>query len=260
MPDEAPLTTLEQREEIGLNDVLEAIAMQAVTSDTGSIRRRQSLAFAICGAGNDRQYSLLPQEIRLLSPRSCARKKLEFAAGRAAARLALGKIGLQTATPILRGERGEPLWPANVCGSITHCYPWSLAVAAQGSGVALGIDCESVERLREVSIIDVICTTAERDWVRGEDQPARLVKIFSAKEAVYKAFYPICKHYIDFKELELCWLDEQKCFQGRFLARLSPGLSEVLCKVYCRQSGSLIVSLVICDLRDSLGCADLSTN
>ena len=40
---------------------------------------------------------------------------------------------------------------------------------------------ESVERLHEVSIGDVICTAAERDWVGGGDLQTRLVMIFSAK-------------------------------------------------------------------------------
>src|SRR6266704_3331949 len=42
-------------------------------------------------------------------------------------------IGFSNAFPILRGQKGEPLWPEGIAGSITHCYPWNVAVAAKCS-------------------------------------------------------------------------------------------------------------------------------
>jgi 4'-phosphopantetheinyl transferase EntD len=189
--------------------------------------------------------------MRLLSPRACEIKRVQFTLGRVAARLALKQIGFDNPVPILRGEKGQPLWPDGITGSITHCYPWSVAVVAKSPNhLAIGIDLESVARIKGPDVCDLVCRDVERDWARaGCHFHERLAMIFSAKEAVYKAFYPLCQRYIDFKEVELSWSPEHHRFHCRFIGALSPRiLLATLCDAHCRCSGDLVFSLLtVCD-------------
>ena len=53
--------------------------------------------------------------------RSFSSKRLkEFSVGRKCARNALSHLGFND-PPILIGTNREPIWPKNICGSITHC-------------------------------------------------------------------------------------------------------------------------------------------
>jgi hypothetical protein len=57
-------------------------------------------------------------ELRLMAS-AVPRRRAEFAAGRACARAALRRLGIN-GWPLLVGSKREPLWPAGVVGSITH--------------------------------------------------------------------------------------------------------------------------------------------
>src|ERR1700719_3077034 len=56
----------------------------------------------------------------------------ECAAGRHCARQPLGRLGIAPA-PILRGPKREPLWPAEIVGSITHCRGYRAAAGAHAA-------------------------------------------------------------------------------------------------------------------------------
>ena len=168
--------------------------------------------------------------------------------GRAAARLALERLGIQKSPPILRGQDGEPLWPAGVAGSITHCYPWTIAVVAKGSEhFTIGIDLENVLRIKEIDISKLICTQNELDWVyAGADLRKRLAIIFSVKEAIYKAFYPLCHRYIDFKEVTLSPLTQPDCFRADFCTALGNELSPTdSCEIRCQCRQDFVFSYVV---------------
>ena len=62
---------------------------------------------------------LYPGEAELVA-RAVDKRRREFCTVRHCARQALRQLGLPPA-PVLRGERGEPRWPAGVVGSMTHC-------------------------------------------------------------------------------------------------------------------------------------------
>src|SRR2546426_12618717 len=103
----------------------------------------------------------------------------------------------------------------------------------------------NVEGIPGTDISDLICGEAELGWVRGGDFQERLTMIFSAKEAIYKAFYPLCRRYIDFKEVELTWFPEQYRFQGEFLAPFGSNLPQEACAVHCRSHAELVFSCLI---------------
>jgi 4'-phosphopantetheinyl transferase EntD len=67
----------------------------------------------------------------------------------------------------------------------------------------LGVDIEPATPL-DPDLVAVICTPAERAWLAGETDPGLAAKmIFSAKEAVYKAQYPLTGKVIGFDAVTL---------------------------------------------------------
>jgi 4'-phosphopantetheinyl transferase EntD len=165
---------------------------------------------------------LFPQERRSLG-RAVEKRRREFVTGRACARLALTRLGAPV-TAIPSGGHGEPLWPAGVVGIITHCAGYrACAVAWSRTVIALGIDAEPNLPLPE-GILAEVAHGRERDAVGGGSAPAgaepdavdlpRL--LFSAKEAVYKAWFPLTGRWLGFDDVELS-IDVAR---ARFRARL----------------------------------------
>ncbi len=238
-----------EQSEKSVSKVLELMVKHAITSAAGSLHLHGSFAFAVCSAADREGYSLHLGEESFLSARAYEKKKLEFALGREAAHMALREIGIEGGPAVLRGTGGEPLWPLGVAGSISHCYPWSVAVVGQHSNdLAVGIDLESVDRLREIDIRNLICSDKELQWVQAGQIRERLLMVFSAKEAVYKALFPIYQRYIDFKEVELSWLSDQGCFRAKFLTPAPGFVPESFGPVYCHHEDGLIFSCLISHL------------
>lgn len=146
---------------------------------------------------------LFPEEERLVA-NSVDRRRREFGTVRACARSALARLGVPPA-PILPGTRGAPRWPTSIVGSMTHCTGYrAAAVARSGDVVTIGLDAEPNEPLQSEGVLDLVTVAEERAWLRevGAGRPDvswdRLV--FSAKESVYKAWYPLTGRWLDFEE------------------------------------------------------------
>lgn len=128
----------------------------------------------------------------------------EFAAGRAAAREALRAIN-HSPVAIPRAQDRAPVWPAGIVGSITHCDTACLSVVSHiEHWRSIGLDIEDDAPLHReawpIILTESELTEVERlpRWRR-----ARRVKLlFSIKEAVYKAQYPITGEIFDFLTLE----------------------------------------------------------
>jgi 4'-phosphopantetheinyl transferase EntD len=169
----------------------------------------------------DLDASLMPEEDVLLARALPARRR-EFATVRACARVALARLGV-TPGPILPGDGGAPVWPPGVVGSMSHCAGYrGCAVAPSPPVRALGIDAEPDEPLPD-GVLDFVTAPSERAHLR------RLVDVnpgvrwdrllFSAKEAVYKAWFPLTGRWLDFDEV-----DVTLTASGHFTARvLVPG-------------------------------------
>lgn len=125
-------------------------------------------------------------------------RRREFATVRACARRALASLGVPAA-PILPDPSGAPIWPEGVVGSMTHCAGYRAAAVARASEIrALGIDAEPHEPLPD-DVLDLIASPDER--ARLGDLTAdvhgdRL--LFSAKEAAFKAWFPLSRARLDF--------------------------------------------------------------
>jgi 4'-phosphopantetheinyl transferase EntD len=183
---------------------------------------------------------LFPEERAVLG-QAVEKRRREFITARACARRALAQLGLPP-SPIAAGERGQPLWPEGVLGSITHCAGYrACALARVGELAGVGIDAEPHQPLPEGVL---------REIARPEERP-RLVELaraqptvhwdrllFSAKEAVYKVWFPIAACWLGFEEAVLTvdaaggtfrarllkpWPNVDQCFpqtlEGRWLVR-----------------------------------------
>jgi 4'-phosphopantetheinyl transferase EntD len=154
-------------------------------------------------AGPARGVGLFPAEEAVIRTAGTLRRA-EFAAGRALARAALAGIG-RPATPIPAGRAGEPVWPAGVTGSITHCAGYrACAVARTADVAALGVDAEPDAALPR-GLIGSVADDAERTWIARQAAADPAVNwdrlLFSAKEAVGKLWYPRTGHWPGFREM-----------------------------------------------------------
>jgi 4'-phosphopantetheinyl transferase EntD len=149
--------------------------------------------------------ALFPEEEALLT-RSVEKRRREFTTGRACARAALRRLGVPPG-PILPGERGAPVWPAGVVGTITHCDGYrAAAVARTRDMLALGLDAEPNDVLPE-GVLDLVANPDERAWIAEWTAAHAGVHwdrmLFSAKESVYKAWFPLARRWLDFSEATL---------------------------------------------------------
>src|SRR4051812_40427195 len=77
---------------------------------------------------------LFPVEAELVAAAG-TRRRAEFATARACARTALGKLG-HAPVAVPRGDRGAPVWPAGIVGSLTHCDGYRAATVAEAKDFA----------------------------------------------------------------------------------------------------------------------------
>jgi 4'-phosphopantetheinyl transferase EntD len=148
---------------------------------------------------------LFPEEEAAIA-RAVDKRRREFTTARVCARAALSRLGLPPA-PILPGQRGAPGWPPGVVGSMTHCPGYRAAALAHDRHlVTIGIDAESHEPL-PAGVLDLVSVATERSRLRqlAAEEPGvcwdRL--LFSAKESVYKAWFPLTRAWLDFSDVDL---------------------------------------------------------
>jgi 4'-phosphopantetheinyl transferase EntD len=161
---------------------------------------------------------LFPQEEALVA-RAVEKRRREFTTARACARAALLDLGLSP-QPILSGERGAPLWPAGVVGSITHCDGYRACVVAHDAvWASIGIDAERNEPVPD-GLLGDIALARERELLGGlaRERPEvcwdRL--LFSIKESVYKTWFPLADRWLGFEDAEIA-IDPAGSFAARLL-------------------------------------------
>lgn len=145
---------------------------------------------------------LFPEEEEAVG-RAVEKRRREFTTGRGCARLALGRLGIEPVA-IPGGERGEPLWPEGVVGSITHCRGYrACAVARTGDVLSVGIDAEPHAPLPD-GVLGQVAFGSELTMVAAGDGGVCLDRIlFSAKEAIYKTWFPLAQRWLGFEDVEL---------------------------------------------------------
>lgn len=166
--------------------------------------------------------ALCPEEQALIHPRAIALRRYDFVLGRIAAKRALAKLGAP-AEPVLRGAHREPLWPAGIVGSITHARGRAVAAVASSEDCGgIGLDMEHRSRFFD-ELVDQVACGRERAWIDAQhdaDRPSRVLEVFSAKESIYKAFFPRVGRYFGFEAARLTPRDEPPGFEGRLVEPL----------------------------------------
>lgn len=170
--------------------------------------------------GDDPDARLLPAEEPLVA-KAVPKRVREVVNARACARRALVALG-RPAVPILRGAKGQPLWPAGVVGSITHTKDYCAAAVADAGAVrSIGIDAEEHDILPD-GVLRHIALDAELKRLdrldhlgRGDVRWDRL--LFSAKESVYKAWFPLANRWLGFQDAEVAIDPHAHTFHVRIL-------------------------------------------
>jgi 4'-phosphopantetheinyl transferase EntD len=184
------------------------------------------------------ENELWPAE-RALIAGAAAVRRAEFATARVCARRALTALG-GAVEPILRGPAREPVWPEGIVGSITHCSGFHAAAAASaGEFLAIGIDAEEDAPLPE-GVLEEIALPGE--WGRVAGSEVNLDRLlFSAKESLYKAWFPLTHEWLGF--------DEARVFvrsDGTFVARvLVDGPLESVAGRWLARDGLIVTALAI---------------
>src|SRR5918999_3630084 len=148
-----------------------------------------------------------------------AERRREFGTVRWCARKALRQLGVPAA-PILPDGNRAPRWPIGVVGSMTHCAGYRAAVVA-GSGElrGVGIDAEPHAAL-PADVLDFVLRDEERTrllTLAGADPGWHWDRVvFCAKEAVYKAWFPLTGRWLDFEDVSIT-VHPDGTFEARLL-------------------------------------------
>ncbi|MGI6854731.1 4'-phosphopantetheinyl transferase family protein [Mesorhizobium sp. 1B3] len=162
------------------------------------------------------------------------KRRHEFLTGRALARRALADLGCPPVA-IGVGDWGVPIWPDSYIGAISHSGDLCVAhIARTRDLVGIGVDIEQIRALPP-NICAQVCSREE--WCRVSSRETSDILAatlcFSAKEAVYKAYFPAARVFLEFTDvyLEVNWrrnafsaslssdkpgVSGQRVFEGRF--------------------------------------------
>ena len=173
-------------------------------------------------------FLLLPEEIEFLATLGSSKRRDEFSLGRYCARRALSEFKLES-EPILRNpDTREPLWPESVRGSITHSEGFAAAAVGLTKDVSgIGIDLESLSRVVDFNIRRHVCVDKEREFLESlpAEQATRYLRIiFSAKESIFKCFFPISQTYLYFQDAEII-IDENNSEFSFLLSKACTGIT-----------------------------------
>lgn len=163
---------------------------------------------------------VFPGEESSVGRQAAPKRRREFIAARQCAREALTRLGLPPIA-IPSGPRRAPCWPAGVVGSITHCVGYrAAAVAPLAIAASIGIDAEPHAPLPE-GVIGVVVAAADRAelarLLRTDDSTCWDRLLFSAKESVFKAWFPLTGRWLGFEDAAVTF-DEQACtFRAQLL-------------------------------------------
>jgi 4'-phosphopantetheinyl transferase EntD len=153
----------------------------------------------------------LGEEESLIS-RSVAKRRSEFLTVRHCARVAMERLGVPP-TPILKGEKGEPRWPV---------------VGRSPAVRSVGIDAEPHDVLPG-GVLTAVSLPQEREQIAGLPRQLHWDRIlFCAKEATYKAWFPLTSRWLGFEDAEVTFeidaggaaAPDSGRVTGRFVSRI----------------------------------------
>ncbi|MCF4123374.1 4'-phosphopantetheinyl transferase superfamily protein [Antribacter sp. KLBMP9083] len=149
--------------------------------------------------------TLHPSEAAYLA-RAVESRRQQFTSVRACARTVLAQMGINR-PPMVPGMAGRPPWPPGVVGSMTHTDGFCAAAASSSLDArSIGIDAEPIEPLPD-GVLALVALPSELTHLRvlaaGRVSTAWDRLLFSAKESVYKAWYPVVGSWLEFEDIRL---------------------------------------------------------
>ncbi|MDG4884885.1 4'-phosphopantetheinyl transferase superfamily protein [Mesorhizobium sp. WSM4884] len=144
----------------------------------------------------DAQF-LLPAESASIAKRE-HKARAASGAGRRVAHELLQRLGYTDLT-VTRGRMGDPVWPPDIVGSIAHDDELAVAVVARTDAMrSVGVDIEPALPLPP-DLLPIVITPQDR---LGDLDPLLAGRVlFAAKEAIYKASFPLDGRVLGFEEI-----------------------------------------------------------
>ena len=157
------------------------------------------------------------------------KRKSEFLAGRAITAHAFTHLNIPWQNiPI--GPKREPIWPNNVQGSITHTREYCACILSTVPNLYVGIDVEHLLSHNALRSVRHVAMTENDTQVEGsqatlsEQHFATLV--FSAKETLYKALFPIAQSFFGFDAATIHGAPSDQKIRLQLTKTLHPTLTE----------------------------------
>ena len=143
------------------------------------------------------------------------KRRRQFLLGRLGAHSAIAALQIPHISPIVGIDDNRlPVWPPEVCGSISHSGDRvAVAIGRSTDYQTLGLDLQHIVPLKH-DIRRHIATEFELDIISAHTSESDLMTLmlFSAKECFYKAFFPLTKHFLGFKDVTARFNIEENCF------------------------------------------------
>lgn len=169
--------------------------------------------------GDPEDVTTFPEEEAAIT-RAVPKRQREYRTVRHCARTALSSIGVPPVA-ILSGPKREPLWPEGIVGAMTHCAGYRGAAVAWHTQVrSVGIDAEPHEPLPD-GVQGAVATEGESEQLAelADSHPDvrwdRL--LFCAKEATYKAWFPLTGAWLGFEDADIRLHPEDQTFTATLL-------------------------------------------
>jgi 4'-phosphopantetheinyl transferase EntD len=142
-------------------------------------------------------------------------RRQEFSSARCLAKKLLLELDIAD-QPLIANQDRSPIWPLGILGSLSHSRQWcAAAVCTKDQNLlGVGIDVEDRTTLRQ-DLFPEILTPAELEQMRlslpADQHPAFVLCVFSIKEALYKAMWPLGNTGLGFHALELDFGKSSTC-------------------------------------------------
>lgn len=180
--------------------------------------------------------------------KAVASRVIEFGRGRSCARRAMIALGFAP-KPVLSDAQRAPIWPEGLVGSISHCREYCCAVVGRSDQwAAVGVDAEVLQPLTD-GLPEQILSEAERRSLASLDPsiPWSCV-VFSIKEAIYKAWYPLTRSWLDFHDVVVQLEPELGRFEAEILRAAPASCVQALRRVegrFCLDGGHALATVAI---------------
>jgi 4'-phosphopantetheinyl transferase EntD len=185
--------------------------------------------YVLTSAVDDAAFSFISQPEAACIADAVPKRRREFATARALAREGLERFfGLHDFN-LLNDRNRAPIWPPGITGSLSHSSTRAWVALVDASYGTIGIDGENRDGLERRLWHLILCNEeiAYLENLGTSIQERRALVIYCAKEALYKAQFPLTQKFVDFKAAQVR-LDEDgslRCILQRDFEPLQTGFA-----------------------------------